>query len=142
MATEIEVAPLTEEEVVAEGCLAGGNSASVDGGSSPHDPAHPGRRLAVLLLVFGRDSFAALISALGRTISAALSWAHKRALAPAAAARLVKALVLRALASAPAQGLLRVLAQLVSLRLVVGKGSGDRSAHISTRVALLFGMLR
>lgn len=109
------------------------------------------RRLAVLLLVNGRDLIAALVRALRRGAAAALLWARRSAgpllASPAAAARVLAAVVRAALRSAPVQALVMLLARLVSLRVVVAanddrSGGARLSARMGSQLALLFGCVR
>lgn len=110
--------------------------------------ASSSRRMAVLLLVYGKQAITELIGAIRRAVKAAIGWLGRRhLLSPVHLASLLASLVRRILASTPAQAVMRVLAQLVSLRLVVAANDsrepGARvSARVSTAVALLFGTVR
>jgi hypothetical protein len=132
---------LSREQAVARPGCDGGAMAETSGraGAGEERATGMGRRLAVLLLVYGRHALAALAAALRRAAATVLS--HLAPLvSPLHLARLVRDTVTRMLRSAPLQWVLRAAAQLVSLRLAVG--TDHRSAHVDTRLALLFGILR
>jgi hypothetical protein len=136
--------------------LLGVGSTKMHGGTAPGEDCADRlgslpRRLAVLLLVSGQTTLAALAAAIRDSLRAVLGWVQRRCAAvmavplaaAAAAARIVAGLVRRVLSLSP----VALLTQLVSLQLGLAANDdhsdGARvSARIGAQLALLFGSIR
>jgi hypothetical protein len=155
MATMVESAPsgagvaeaAPPGAVAADAVAVAPDAAGPAAGASGDVPPTPAAaRLFALMLVSGSRGLVALVGAVRAALRAALR--ALRALgAPLAAPALLAAALRAVLTSAPVQLILRAAAQLASLQLAVGadnlRESGARlSGHVTTRLALLFGMIR